>query len=170
MMELHCSQFVWPRISSKVEEPNERIVVKRINRVFAIGVATILALGATNARASVEVSASVSVHAVADFYAPLTPHGEWLSVGSYGRCWHPASLAVECGPIVTAIGCGLIVDGTGKAMSHGPGLVTTTARGCMTRFISGCGCRASNGLRRGFHGALAVGTSAGRLCLLLGCE
>src|ERR1041384_4931191 len=44
---------------------------------------------------SVEVEASVgavgvSIRAESDFYEPLTPHGEWVVVGSYGRCWRPA--------------------------------------------------------------------------------
>src|SRR5438477_9287253 len=27
---------------------------------------------------------------VDDFYEPLQPHGEWVVVASYGRCWRPA--------------------------------------------------------------------------------
>jgi hypothetical protein len=30
-----------------------------------------------------------------DFYQPLTPYGEWVVVGDYGRCWRPAR--VEAG-------------------------------------------------------------------------
>ncbi len=52
-------------------------------------------LGACNAAADLEVSASVQVHAVADFDTPLAPQGAWVSVGSYGRCWHP--VGVEAG-------------------------------------------------------------------------
>ena len=32
---------------------------------------------------------SVQIHVESDFYEPLAPHGEWLVVGSYGRCWRP---------------------------------------------------------------------------------
>jgi hypothetical protein len=31
----------------------------------------------------------VAIHAESDFYEPLTPYGEWVVVGSYGRCWRP---------------------------------------------------------------------------------
>ena len=50
------------------------------------------------ARASLEVSASVQIHATADFEAPLTTCGTWVTVGSYGRCWHPTGVAVEWRP------------------------------------------------------------------------
>jgi hypothetical protein len=40
--------------------------------------------------ASIEVTVpSVEIHAVSDFYEPLTPEGEWVVIGSYGRCWRP---------------------------------------------------------------------------------
>jgi len=38
---------------------------------------------------------SVEIRAESDFYEPLTPLGEWVVVGSYGRCWRPAR--VEAG-------------------------------------------------------------------------
>jgi hypothetical protein len=41
---------------------------------------------------------SVEIHAESDFYEPLTPHGEWVVVGSYGRCWRPARVAVGWRP------------------------------------------------------------------------
>ncbi len=55
-------------------------------------------LGPVPARADLEVSASVSIHAHSDFYEPLTPHGAWIEVGSYGRCWRPAVATVEWQP------------------------------------------------------------------------
>jgi len=72
--------------------------MKSLCNFFAIGLAGGLGLGAFNARADLEVSASVSIHAQADFYAPLSPHGAWVEVGSYGRCWRPAGVAVEWRP------------------------------------------------------------------------
>jgi len=33
---------------------------------------------------------TVTIHAVADFYEPLTPEGEWVEIAPYGRCWRPA--------------------------------------------------------------------------------
>jgi hypothetical protein len=38
---------------------------------------------------------AVEIRAESDFYEPLTPLGEWVVVGSYGRCWRPAR--VEAG-------------------------------------------------------------------------
>jgi hypothetical protein len=38
---------------------------------------------------------AVEIRAESDFYEPLTPHGEWVVVGSYGRCWRPGR--VEAG-------------------------------------------------------------------------
>jgi uncharacterized protein DUF6600 len=41
---------------------------------------------------AVEVSVplpSVEIRAESDFYQPLTPYGEWVVIGSYGRCWRP---------------------------------------------------------------------------------
>lgn len=35
---------------------------------------------------------SVQVNAVGDFYEPLSSYGTWVEVGSYGRCWYPASV------------------------------------------------------------------------------
>jgi len=32
---------------------------------------------------------TVEIRANSDFYAPLAPQGEWVVVGSYGRCWRP---------------------------------------------------------------------------------
>jgi hypothetical protein len=58
----------------------------------------VLAVGTFPARATLEVSAAVSIHARADFYAPLTPHGAWIEVGSYGHCWRPAQVAVGWRP------------------------------------------------------------------------
>src|SRR5216117_5565 len=31
----------------------------------------------------------VVIQTESDFYEPLIPHGEWVVVGSYGRCWRP---------------------------------------------------------------------------------
>jgi len=44
------------------------------------------------------VTASVQIHTKAEFEAPLAPHGTWVEVGSYGRCWRPAHVSVEWRP------------------------------------------------------------------------
>jgi hypothetical protein len=65
---------------------------------FVIGLTALLTMTAFPARADLEVSASVSIHAAADFYAPLAPHGAWIEIGSYGRCWRPAGIAIGWRP------------------------------------------------------------------------
>lgn len=32
----------------------------------------------------------VEIHSENDFYEPLSPYGQWVTVESYGRCWKPA--------------------------------------------------------------------------------
>ena len=58
----------------------------------------VFGLGCFSARADLEVSAGISIHASADFYAPLTPSGAWIDVGTYGRCWRPAGVALDWRP------------------------------------------------------------------------
>src|SRR5436190_2400533 len=40
----------------------------------------------------------VLIQTESDFYEPLSPHGEWVVVGSYGRCWRPARVEVGWRP------------------------------------------------------------------------
>jgi hypothetical protein len=72
--------------------------MKRNLSSLLVTVAGTLVLGVSSTRGSLEVSGSVSIHASADFYAPLSPGGVWVDVGSYGRCWHPAGVAVGWRP------------------------------------------------------------------------
>jgi hypothetical protein len=41
---------------------------------------------------------SVEIRAVSDFYEPLAPQGEWVIIGSYGRCWRPHHVEVDWRP------------------------------------------------------------------------
>jgi hypothetical protein len=41
---------------------------------------------------------AVEIHVESDFYEPLAPQGEWVVVGSYGRCWRPAHVARDWRP------------------------------------------------------------------------
>jgi Family of unknown function (DUF6600) len=50
------------------------------------------------AQAELEVSASVQIHVRGDFETPLAAQGTWVEVGSYGRCWRPAHVAVGWRP------------------------------------------------------------------------
>ena len=43
-------------------------------------------------------SSDVVIQSESDFYEPLTPHGEWVVVGSYGRCWRPTRVEVGWRP------------------------------------------------------------------------
>ncbi len=72
--------------------------MKKILSVSVIGLAGSLSLGVFDAAAHLEVSAGVQITAAADFYAPLEPYGAWVEVGSYGRCWRPARVAVAWRP------------------------------------------------------------------------
>ena len=68
------------------------------SNILALGLAGILGLGVPLARADVDVSVGVQINAVADFSAPLAPHGVWVDVGSHGPCWPPAHVAVGWRP------------------------------------------------------------------------
>ena len=72
--------------------------MKLTMQLFALGLAAALGFTATNARADLEFSAAVTIHAKADFYSPLTTCGTWVEVGSYGRCWRPAGVVVGWRP------------------------------------------------------------------------
>jgi hypothetical protein len=48
---------------------------------------------------SIAVSApTVEIRAESDFYEPLAPEGEWVVVGSYGRCWRPSHVESDWRP------------------------------------------------------------------------
>jgi hypothetical protein len=72
--------------------------MKRFTKCFLVGLAGSLCLAEFNLQADLEVSASVQIQARADFYAPLTPCGTWIEVGSYGRCWRPTGVAIGWRP------------------------------------------------------------------------
>ena len=72
--------------------------MKTIFKYVEIGLAAALSLWAFNARAVLEIGASVQINARTDFEVPLAAHGAWLDVHSYGRCWHPVGIAVEWRP------------------------------------------------------------------------
>jgi len=66
--------------------------------LLAFGVAGGLCVGGFNAQAELEVGATVSISATADFEAPLTECGSWVEVGTYGHCWRPTGVVVGWRP------------------------------------------------------------------------
>src|ERR1044071_1715550 len=59
-------------------------------RLFPLLIASaIFSIGPIKGLAAVQFSAGIEIQSAADFYQPLSPHGAWVNVGSYGRCWHP---------------------------------------------------------------------------------
>lgn len=72
--------------------------MKKLANLLTIGLGGLLCLSALRAQADLEVSASVQIHADADFYAPLASCGTWVEVGPYGRCWRPAGVVVGWRP------------------------------------------------------------------------
>jgi hypothetical protein len=76
---------------------------KRLAGKLGIVLASALLAGTTYGQPSVSVGVSVplpsvEIRAESDFYEPLTPHGEWVVVGSYGRCWRPGRVEASWRP------------------------------------------------------------------------
>lgn len=66
--------------------------------LLVLGLVGSLSMGTYNACAELEVGASVSISATADFEAPLSSRGMWVEVGTYGRCWRPRGVLVSWRP------------------------------------------------------------------------
>lgn len=72
--------------------------MKTLTKIIGMGlIGSALLIGYTS-NASAQFSASVQINATADFYAPLGTLGTWVTVGTYGRCWHPSGVAVTWRP------------------------------------------------------------------------
>src|ERR1041385_2664300 len=87
-----------PTLEIRKENPMNK--TKRLTGKLSIVLCSALLGYTTYGQPSVSVGISVplpsvEIRAESDFYEPLTPHGEWVVVGSYGRCWRPAR--VEAG-------------------------------------------------------------------------
>lgn len=88
-------------------EDRKEIIVngtKRLSGQLGIVLGSVL-LGCTSYGQPVSVGVSVPVpvpsmeiRVDSDFYEPLAPEGEWLVVGSYGRCWRPSHVARDWRP------------------------------------------------------------------------
>ena len=67
-------------------------------KLLLILTALLVGVGAPQTFGPVTVSAAVQINTVSDFHEPLAPHGSWVEVRSYGRCWRPAGIAVAWRP------------------------------------------------------------------------
>ncbi|MGZ4975011.1 MAG: DUF6600 domain-containing protein, partial [Limisphaerales bacterium] len=73
---------------------------------IAIALCSMLLSSSSYGQPAVEISApsvhvtlpSIEIRTESDFYEPLAPQGEWVVVGSYGRCWRPAHVARDWRP------------------------------------------------------------------------
>ncbi len=66
--------------------------MKRRFAALMIGLTCFLAASVSSRSAEVSFSAGIEIGSPNDFYEPLTPYGQWVTVGSYGRCWHPVNV------------------------------------------------------------------------------
>ncbi len=87
-----------------VHSVNRRTLTKgfivKAKILMAISLASLMCCGVFESRAELEVGASFSISARADFYEPLAPHGGWVEVDSFGRCWRPSHVRVGWQPYV----------------------------------------------------------------------
>ena len=72
-----------------------KLLAKVVGFVFSTALLGVLAGSTTT---GTEISVGVTIHSASDFYEPLTPHGDWVVVGSYGRCWRPTHVAAGWRP------------------------------------------------------------------------
>ncbi len=75
--------------------------MKTALKCLLLSLTGLLTVATPRVSADLEISASVTITAEADFYEPLTPHGAWVEVNSYGRVWRPSGITVEWRPYTT---------------------------------------------------------------------
>lgn len=69
------------------------------NSILIVGLlAAGVALMSRKSSADSTVAPVMQIQATADFDAPLAPDGTWVDVRTYGRCFRPASVAVDWEP------------------------------------------------------------------------
>jgi hypothetical protein len=72
--------------------------MKTLLKFAGMGLIGSFVLVGFTSNASVQFSAAVQINARADFDAPLGTLGTWVTVGTYGRCWHPSGVAATWRP------------------------------------------------------------------------
>lgn len=60
--------------------------------------AVLVVAGERTAQARGRFSVGISIGHVDDFYEPLRPHGRWINLQPYGRCWYPSYVAADWRP------------------------------------------------------------------------
>ena len=90
------------RYSAMLSTPKLSIKGSIMKRFLAVLLAALAAItvGTPPPSKAAAVSFGVGMHinAVADFNAPLSPFGTWVSVRRFGRVWHPTRIAVGWRP------------------------------------------------------------------------
>src|SRR4029079_11733615 len=66
--------------------------------ILVIVLAGMLGFGRSDAGAATEFSGGFQISSAVEFEAPLTPHGAWVDIGTYGHCWRPARVAADWAP------------------------------------------------------------------------
>jgi hypothetical protein len=66
--------------------------MNKFTLMLTMGLLGTVALVSPSARAEFDVTASMDIHSVGDFYSPLATEGTWLQAGGYGRCWRPTGI------------------------------------------------------------------------------
>lgn len=74
-------------------------MMKRYLIILLLALAA-MAPGATRKANAVAMSMGfgMQINSVGDFNAPLSPYGSWVTIGQWGRCWHPTHVAVGWRP------------------------------------------------------------------------
>jgi len=87
-----------PAQEMQKENPMKNIKIKRLIGMLGLVLCGALPVATTYGQPSVSVGVSVEIRAESDFYEPLAPQGEWVVIGSYGRCWRPGHVARDWRP------------------------------------------------------------------------
>jgi len=100
---MNYANFSGPEIPA-LSQPKRKKPVNRAGRFaskLGIMLCSTLMGYAAHGQPAVAIAVSaplVEIRAESDFYEPLAPEGEWVVVGSYGRCWRPSHVESDWRP------------------------------------------------------------------------
>ncbi|HVV01145.1 MAG TPA: DUF6600 domain-containing protein, partial [Verrucomicrobiae bacterium] len=66
--------------------------------IVACQIAGLWLPGSARAAVNFQFSAGLQIGSPSDFYQPLDAYGEWITLPSYGRCWHPVDVVQDWRP------------------------------------------------------------------------